>query len=166
MTTAHKHDYNHPLSEHHNPALSYHDATVRVRYAETDQMGVVYHANYLIWMEIGRVELLRALSVEYKQMEIQDDCHIMVVDVRCASARTLRRRAAAAFTLRMKSGATPTASCSRPAAPGTSSAARTVGRSNCRRSIGERSQQARRVRRPPQARQACKFRKGIKSQGR
>jgi acyl-CoA thioester hydrolase len=61
-----------------------------VRYAETDQMGVVYHANYLIWFEVGRVELMRALGIEYKRMESEDDCHIVVVDVRCryhASAR-------------------------------------------------------------------------------
>ena len=35
---------------------------VRVRYAETDQMGIVYYANYLVWFEIGRVELLRSLQ--------------------------------------------------------------------------------------------------------
>jgi acyl-CoA thioester hydrolase len=63
--------------------LEHHDTTVRVRYAETDQMGVVYHANYLIWFEVGRVELMRALGIEYKRMEIEDDCHIVVVDVRC-----------------------------------------------------------------------------------
>ena len=90
MTTAHKREHNHPQHEHHDPALPYHDATVRVRSAETDQMGVVYHANYLIWMEIGRVELLRALGVEYKQMEIQDDCHIMVVDVHCRYQKAAR----------------------------------------------------------------------------
>ena len=44
--------------------IDYHDTTVRVRYAETDQMGVVYHANYLIWFEVGRVELMRALGIE------------------------------------------------------------------------------------------------------
>ena len=63
--------------------LEYHDAKVRVRYAETDQMGVVYHANFLVWFEIGRVELLRALGVEYKKMEKEDDCHIVVADVHC-----------------------------------------------------------------------------------
>jgi acyl-CoA thioester hydrolase len=63
--------------------IEYHDATVRVRYAETDQMGVVYHANYLIWFEVGRVELMRALGIEYKRMEIEDDCRIVVADVRC-----------------------------------------------------------------------------------
>ena len=63
--------------------IEYHDAIVRVRYAETDQMGVVYHANYLIWFEVGRVELIRALGLEYKRMEIEDDCHIVVADAYC-----------------------------------------------------------------------------------
>ena len=63
--------------------LEYHDAIVRVRYAETDQMGVVYHANYLIWFEVGRVELIRALGIEYKRMESEDDCHIVVADAHC-----------------------------------------------------------------------------------
>src|SRR4030081_1401011 len=63
--------------------IEYHDAMVRVRYAETDQMGVVYHANYLIWFEGGRVELMRALGVEYKGMEIEDDCRIVVADAHC-----------------------------------------------------------------------------------
>ena len=44
-------------------------STVRVRYAETDRMGVVYYANYLIWFEIGRTELLRSLGWSYREME-------------------------------------------------------------------------------------------------
>jgi acyl-CoA thioester hydrolase len=63
--------------------IEYHDATVRVRYAETDQMGVVYHGNYFVWFEVGRVELIRALGIEYKRMEIEDDCHIVVADAHC-----------------------------------------------------------------------------------
>ena len=59
------------------------ETTVRVRYAETDQMGVVYHANYLVWFEVGRVEFLRQLGFSYKEMELQDGCHIAVVDARC-----------------------------------------------------------------------------------
>jgi len=59
------------------------DAVVRVRYAETDQMGVVYHANHFIWFEVGRVELLRQLGFSYKDMEQQDNCFIAVVDARC-----------------------------------------------------------------------------------
>jgi acyl-CoA thioester hydrolase len=42
---------------------------VRVRYAETDQMGVVYHANYLVWCEIGRTDFIRALGTPYAQLE-------------------------------------------------------------------------------------------------
>ena len=76
-------------AENESP-LPFHDTSVRVRYAETDQMGVVYHANYLIWMEIGRVELMRSLGVEYKEMEAQDDCHIVVVDVHCRYLRSAR----------------------------------------------------------------------------
>ena len=60
-----------------------HDIRLRVRYAETDKMGVVYHANFFIWMEVGRVELMRSLGFEYKQMELEDDCHLPVVDARC-----------------------------------------------------------------------------------
>ncbi len=56
---------------------------VRVRYAETDQMGVVYYANYLIWFELGRVELLRQLGFDYKRMEVEDDCWIPVVEANC-----------------------------------------------------------------------------------
>ncbi len=57
--------------------------TLRVRYAETDQMGVAYHANYFIWFEIGRVEFFRQLGYDYKQMEIADDCHLPVVEANC-----------------------------------------------------------------------------------
>jgi acyl-CoA thioester hydrolase len=56
---------------------------VRVRYAETDQMGVVYYANYLVWFEIGRVELLRALGFSYSLLEREHQCILPVIDVRC-----------------------------------------------------------------------------------
>jgi acyl-CoA thioester hydrolase len=55
----------------------------RVRYAETDQMGVVYHANYLVWMEMGRVELCRALGVRYRDMEEQDGVLLAVAEASC-----------------------------------------------------------------------------------
>lgn len=58
------------------------ETRLRVRYAETDRMGVVYHSNFVIWFEVGRVELLRQLGFEYSQMERQDNCHIPVVDLR------------------------------------------------------------------------------------
>ncbi len=57
--------------------------TLRVRYAETDQMGVVYYANYFVWCEIGRVEFFRQIGYDYKQMEIDDDCHLPVVEASC-----------------------------------------------------------------------------------
>jgi|ERR1700733_3702530 len=57
------------------------EARVRVRYAETDQMGVVYHSNYLIWFEVGRVELIRQLGLDYKRLEEEYGCGITVVDV-------------------------------------------------------------------------------------
>lgn len=55
----------------------------RVRYAETDQMGVVYYANYLVWMEIGRAEYCRAIGIRYKDMEESDGVLLAVVDAHC-----------------------------------------------------------------------------------
>lgn len=63
---------------------------VRVRYAETDQMGVVYYSNYLVWFEIGRVELMRSLGMAYSQLEDVYGCILPVAEARCryrASAR-------------------------------------------------------------------------------
>lgn len=57
-----------------------HVTELRVRYAETDQMGVVYHANYLIWCEAGRTELMRAAGMPYAQIE-RDGVALAVVDV-------------------------------------------------------------------------------------
>ena len=59
------------------------ETRIRVRYAETDQMGVVYHANHFIWFEVGRVELLRQLGFSYRDMEKNDGCLIAVADARC-----------------------------------------------------------------------------------
>ena len=58
-------------------------AEVRVRYAETDQMNVVYYANYLVWFEIGRVELLRSLGLAYSQMEIDHGLILPVIEASC-----------------------------------------------------------------------------------
>lgn len=57
------------------------ESHVRVRYAETDQMGVVYHANYLVWFEVGRVDFIRSLGMDYRSMEREDGIGIAVVDV-------------------------------------------------------------------------------------
>ncbi|HUI85487.1 MAG TPA: thioesterase family protein [Candidatus Binatia bacterium] len=58
------------------------ETRLRVRYAETDQMHVVYHSNYIIWFEVGRVEMLRQLGFTYREME-QDGAHLPVAEVRC-----------------------------------------------------------------------------------
>ena len=58
----------------------YGETKVRVRYAETDQMGVVYHANYLVWFEVGRVECIRQTGLDYATME-REGALIAVVDV-------------------------------------------------------------------------------------
>jgi acyl-CoA thioester hydrolase len=59
------------------------DADVRVRYAETDQMGVVYYANYLVWFEVGRVAWCRARGFDYRDMEAQGGRLMMVAEARC-----------------------------------------------------------------------------------
>lgn len=48
-----------------------HETELQVRYAETDQMGVVYHAHYLVWCEVGRTDFIRALGMPYAEMERQ-----------------------------------------------------------------------------------------------
>jgi acyl-CoA thioester hydrolase len=68
----------------------YCETTVRVRYAETDQMGVVYHGNYFTWFEVGRVEWCRQNGFEYKQMEIEDDSFIVVAEAQCRYKRSAR----------------------------------------------------------------------------
>jgi acyl-CoA thioester hydrolase len=59
------------------------ETRLRVRYAETDQMGVVYHSNHLIWFEVGRVELMREMGFSYRDMEREDGCFIAVAEVTC-----------------------------------------------------------------------------------
>jgi acyl-CoA thioester hydrolase len=56
------------------------ESRVRVRYAETDQMGVVYHANYLVWFEVGRVEFIRQMGLDYRLMEEEENAMIAVVE--------------------------------------------------------------------------------------
>jgi acyl-CoA thioester hydrolase len=62
---------------------------VRVRYAETDRMGVVYYANYLVWFEVARAELLRRLGWSYREME-DDGVILPVIEARCAYRRPAR----------------------------------------------------------------------------
>jgi acyl-CoA thioester hydrolase len=56
---------------------------IRVRYAETDKMGVVYYANYLVWFEVGRTDLLRESGWNYREMEIEG-FSLPVIEVQCA----------------------------------------------------------------------------------
>jgi acyl-CoA thioester hydrolase len=62
---------------------AFHETRLRVRYAETDQMGVVYHSNHLIWFEVGRIELMRGMGFSYRDMEREDDRFIAVAEVTC-----------------------------------------------------------------------------------
>ena len=66
------------------------ETMTRVRYAETDQMGMVYYANYYIYFEIGRVEYMRQLGFAYKEMELQDDSYIVVAESHCRYRRSAR----------------------------------------------------------------------------
>lgn len=59
------------------------ESLLRVRYAETDSMGVAYHANYLIWMEVGRTDYFRALGFTYKKLEDDYGIRAPVVEVSC-----------------------------------------------------------------------------------
>lgn len=57
--------------------------SLRVRYAETDQMGIVYYANFFVWFEIGRTDFCRQHGFAYKEMEQQDGLYIIVAEARC-----------------------------------------------------------------------------------
>ena len=70
------------MTPHFEPNGTVGEARLRVRYAETDQMGVVYHSNFIIWFEVGRVELLRTIGFSYLEME-KDGFHLPVVEVKC-----------------------------------------------------------------------------------
>ena len=64
------------------PHVEWTTTRLRVRYAETDQAGVVYHSNFLIWFEVGRVELCRSYGFNYRDMEIGADARLPVTEVR------------------------------------------------------------------------------------
>ena len=63
--------------------MTAHHTTLRVRYAETDQMGIVYYANYLVWMEVARVDYCRAIGFHYKDMELDDGVLLAVAESHC-----------------------------------------------------------------------------------
>jgi acyl-CoA thioester hydrolase len=61
----------------------WHETLLRVRYSETDKMGIVYYANYLIWFEIGRTEFCRARGFSYRDMEENEDAFLVVAESYC-----------------------------------------------------------------------------------
>jgi len=63
--------------------------TLRVRYAETDQMGVVYYANYLVWFEVARTDLLRSVGWTYREME-EMGVALPVIEAHCRYRRPAR----------------------------------------------------------------------------
>ena len=72
---------NHAQATQHSQTTN--ETRLRVRYAETDQMGVVYHSNHLIWFEVGRVELMRQMGFSYRDMEREEGLFIAVAEATC-----------------------------------------------------------------------------------
>jgi acyl-CoA thioester hydrolase len=83
------------------PAVN--ETRLRVRYAETDQMGVVYHSNHFIWFEVGRVELLRQMGFSYRDMESKDNCFIAVAEATCRYRAPVRYDEEVLVRTRLKS---------------------------------------------------------------
>jgi len=69
------------MSTDHRPVLN--ETRLRVRYAETDQMGVVYHSNHFIWFEVGRVEFMRQMRFSYRDLERDEGRFIAVAHASC-----------------------------------------------------------------------------------
>lgn len=69
---------------------SYCDFPLRVRYAETDQMGIAYYANYFVWFEVGRAEFCRQRGFSYKQMEGETESFLVVAEAYCRYHAPLR----------------------------------------------------------------------------
>jgi acyl-CoA thioester hydrolase len=63
--------------------MEWHETQVRVRYAETDKMGVVHHSNYLVWFELGRSEYCRSKGFSYREMEEKDNAMMVVAETYC-----------------------------------------------------------------------------------
>ena len=70
--------------------MDYCDHRLRVRYAETDQMGLAYHANHLVWFEIGRTEFCRQRGFAYEAMERETGSYLVVAELSCRYRRPLR----------------------------------------------------------------------------
>ncbi|MCS7025067.1 MAG: acyl-CoA thioesterase [Bryobacteraceae bacterium] len=81
MAKTHDHTPQSPASQ--SLPAPVHESRLRARYAETDQMGIVYYSNYLVWMEIGRTEYCRSLGIPYREMERQDRILLAVAEAHC-----------------------------------------------------------------------------------
>jgi acyl-CoA thioester hydrolase len=77
------------MTKHGSPATRHVDTEIRVRYAETDQMGIAYHGNYVIWFEVGRTEYCRAAGAPYRSLEDRG-VRILVTGVDCTYRRSAR----------------------------------------------------------------------------
>jgi len=96
------------------------ESRLRVRYAETDQMGMVYYANYLIWMEVGRSDFCRECGFRYSDLEREEQAFLTVTEANCRylaparyddevlveTALTRLKNRIVEFTYRIKSGST------------------------------------------------------------
>ena len=96
------------------------ESRFRVRYAETDQMGMVYYANYLVWMEVGRSDFCRECGFSYRDLEREEQAYLTVAEANCrylAPARyddeivvetemTRARSRIVEFSYRIRNGAT------------------------------------------------------------
>ena len=96
------------------------ESHLRVRYAETDQMGMVYYANYLIWMEVGRSDFCRECGFSYRDLEREEQAYLTVAEATCRYQAPARyddavvvetelanvRRRVIEFTYRIKCGTT------------------------------------------------------------
>ena len=89
------------MSGDNHPAVN--ETRLRVRYAETDQMGMVYHSNHFIWFEVGRVELLRQMGFSYRDMESQDNRFIAVAEATCRDRAPARYDEEVLVRTRLKS---------------------------------------------------------------
>ena len=67
-----------------------HETRIRVRYADTDQMGIVYYANYVVWMEVGRVEFCKSIGFSYQKIEKDDGVFLAVAEAHCRYAYPAR----------------------------------------------------------------------------
>ncbi|MBF0216468.1 MAG: acyl-CoA thioesterase [Candidatus Omnitrophica bacterium] len=75
---------------------------IRVRYADTDQMGVMYYSNYLVWFEVARTEFFRSLGFDYRALEKEREIYLPVAEVECRYRASLRYDDLATIVSRVK----------------------------------------------------------------